>query len=109
MKIKVGDKVLVTAGKDRGKTAKIMRVDSDKNKVVAEGVFKVKKHVKATEDKKGGIIEFEKPISSSNVMVVCPHCTKATKVKYNELKGKDKKRLCKKCGDVLDNKVIVKK
>ena len=77
------------------------RVVTEKNKVVVEGIAKVKKHVKATEDKKGGIIEFEKPIDASNVMIICPHCNKVTRVGHNGLKGKDKKRTCKKCDKVL--------
>ena len=103
MKIKVGDKVMVIAGKDRGKSSTVTRAIKNeyKEQVVVEGVNKVKKHIKATEKQKGGIIEFEKPINVSNVMIICPHCNKITRVGYNNLHGKDKKRICKKCTKVL--------
>lgn len=71
MKVKVGDKVLVIAGKDKGKTGNITKTLRDKNKVVVEGVNIVKKHVKPNRmNEVGSIIEIEAPIHASNVKKV---------------------------------------
>lgn len=70
MHIKKGDTVEVLAGKDRGKTGKVMRVIPKKNRILVEGVNKFKRHVKKTNDHPGGIIELERTIHASNVKVV---------------------------------------
>jgi large subunit ribosomal protein L24 len=70
MKYRVNDTVIVTAGKDKGKTGKILRFSKDKKKVVVEGINIVKRHVKpGVVNEEGGIIEFEKPIDLSNIML----------------------------------------
>jgi len=108
MKIKVGDTVCVLSGKDKTKTGKVSRISKLENKIVVDGVNKVKKHMKRTEQFEGGIIEIDKPINASNVMVVCPHCKERTRVGFNDMKGKDKKRICKKCNGVLDTQFASK-
>lgn len=104
MKIKVNDNILVITGKNKGKSGKVLRSSKSRNewKITVEGINIVKKAVKASENQKGGFIELEKPISCSNVMLICPNCNKTTRVEHNDLKGKDKKRACKKCKKVID-------
>ena len=100
--VKKGDKVLVITGKDKGKTANVVEVSPKTNKVLVEGVNVVTKHQKPrTQQDKGGIVKKSAPIEASNVMVVCPDCGKATRVKHIELNGKNV-RACKKCGASLD-------
>ena len=88
MYIKKGDKVQVLSGKDRGKQGVVLRALPAENKVVVEGVSVVKKAV---------IVSQEAPIDASNVNLVCPECGKVTRVGH-EKDGKNKLRVCKKCG-----------
>ena len=100
--VKKGDKVLVITGKDKGKTANVVEVSPKTNKVLVDGVNVVTKHQKPrTQQDKGGIIKKSAPIDASNVMVVCPVCDKATRVKHKELNEKNV-RVCAKCGASLD-------
>ena len=89
MYIKKGDKVQVLSGKDRGKQGVILRALPAENKVVVEGVSVV--------NQQGGIVSQEAPIDASNVNLVCPECGKVTRVGH-EKDGKNKLRVCKKCG-----------
>lgn len=110
LKIKKGDNVLVIAGKDKGKTGIVLEVSPKTNKVVVDGVNVVSRHQKPrSQQDKGGIIKKNAAIDASNVMVVCPTCGKATRVKAGEANGK-KVRVCK-CGSALDkaNAKAVKK
>jgi large subunit ribosomal protein L24 len=101
MKIKKGDTVLITSGKDRGKVGKVIRAFPQGGKVTVEGVNMVTKHQKARRQKdKGEIVRMPSPISSSNVKLVCPKCGKATRVGY-KISDSDKARLCKKCGKTI--------
>lgn len=100
--VKKGDKVLVITGKDKGKTAEVVEVSPKTNKVLVDGINVVTKHQKPrSQQEKGGIVKKSAPIEASNVMVVCPVCNKATRVKHTELNGKNV-RACKKCGASLD-------
>ncbi len=104
LNVKRGDTVVVLAGKDNGKTGKILVSYPKKNRVLVEGVnivTKAKKPKSAQE--KGGIFKEEAPIDASNVMVICPVCGKATRVAHSIVDGK-KSRVCKKCGASLDAK-----
>ena len=104
--VKKGDKVLVIAGKDKGKTADVVEVSPKTNKVLVDGINVVTKHQKPrTQQDKGGIIKKSAPIDASNVMVVCPDCGKATRVKHKELNGKNV-RSCSKCGGALDKEFV---
>ena len=90
MKLKVGDKVLVIAGKDKGKTGMITKTLKKDNKVVVEKINVVKKHMKPKgNDQKGGIIELDAPIHASNVMLVDPKTNKPTR-KRPEVVKKEK-------------------
>ena len=92
MHVKKGDTVLVLSGKALPKKAK----------VVVEGVNKVKRHTKPSQaNPQGGIITKEAAIASSKVMLVCPACKKATRIKKTAVSGSFV-RTCKKCGEVID-------
>ena len=100
--VKKGDTVVVTTGKEKGKTAKVLEVSPKSNKVLVENVNIVTKHQKQkSQEDKGGIIKKAAPIEASNVMVICPDCGKATRVAHKDVDGK-KVRVCKKCGASLD-------
>ena len=102
MFVKKGDKVLVIAGKEKGKTADVLEVSPKNDRVLVDGVNVVTKHQKPkSQQDKGGIVKKPAPIDVSNVMVVCPVCNKATRVAY-QVEGDKKARICKKCGAVLD-------
>ena len=108
--VKKDDQVIVISGKDKGAAGKVLKVDTDKNRVFVEGANIVKKHQKArSQNDPSGIIEREGSIDASNVMLVCPKCGKATRVanKVNEDGSKD--RVCKKCGAVIDTVKKAKK
>ena len=98
MKIKKGDTVKVLYGKDRGRRGPVVAVDSKERKVIVEGLNLYKKHIKGDgRTRTSEIVTIEKPFPASKVMLVCPHCDKATRVGVKK-EGKDKVRICKKCG-----------
>lgn len=101
MKIKKGDKVQVMAGKDRGKQGEVMLVLPEAEKVVVKGANMMKRHVRARRDgEKGERIEKEAPIHVSNVMVVCPHTGKPTRIGY-KVEGGEKIRMSKRANKAL--------
>ncbi len=102
MKLKTGDKVVVIAGKDKGKEGKINKVLRDENKVVVEGINIAKKHVKPNGQESGSIVEMEMPIHASNVMIVDPKTKKGTRVGHNIDKNGKKIRVSKKSNSNLD-------
>jgi large subunit ribosomal protein L24 len=98
MKIKKGDKVLVTSGKYRGKTGKVLRAFPKESRVLVEGINLSKKHQRGKKSgEKGKIVEIPGPIDVSNLKLICPKCKKATRIGYKITK-KGKNRICKKCG-----------
>ena len=100
MKLKTGDKVVVIAGKDKGKEGKIVAVDKKNNRVMVEGVNMVSKHTKPNaQNQQGGIIKKENFIHDSNVMYL--HNGKATRLGAMIKDGK-KVRVAKKTGEVID-------
>lgn len=103
LQVKTGDRVIVIAGKDKGKTGSVKAVDAERAKVVVEGVNMITKAVKANPmaNVQGGLNKIEAPLNCSNVMLYCPSCEKATKVKYSVVNDK-KVRVCKKCGEQID-------
>jgi large subunit ribosomal protein L24 len=101
MKAKKGDNVLIIAGKDKGRTAKIVRALPKELKVLVEGINLKKKHVRPKrEGEKGQIVSISAPIDVSNIKIVCPKCGKATRVGY-KTEGDTKNRICKKCNQVI--------
>ena len=103
MHVKKGDNVLILSGNDSGKSGKILTVNTDKGTVIVEKANMGKKHVKPKKaGEAGGIIDFEKPIDASNVMLICPKCKKPSKTKMTFGKDGNKQRACKKCDAVID-------
>ena len=102
MKIKKGDKVIVIAGDDKGKTGEVLKAMPKEGKVVVQGVNLVKRHTKPSQTNPGGIVTKEAAIQVSNVAVVDPKSNKASKIGYKEVDGK-KVRVARKSGEVIDN------
>ena len=101
LKIKKGDQVKVLRGKDKGRTGKVEKTDAKKNQIIVAGINVVKKHVKPQGEKQpGGIVEINKPLHFCKVILICPKCKKTTRVGF-EISGKTKKRICKKCKEIL--------
>ena len=102
LNVKKGDTVLVIAGKDKGKSGKVLVAMPADNSGVVAGVNIISKHKKPrSAQDKGGIIKKEGKINASNVQVICPTCGKATRINNETVDGK-KIRQCKKCGANLD-------
>ena len=101
MNVKKGDTVVVLSGKDRGKQGKVLGTVPADGKVVVEGINMVTCHVKPRKQgETGGIVKREAAMAACKVQVVCPKCSKATRVSYKIENGK-KTRVCKKCGAEL--------
>jgi len=108
MKIKIGDTVQFIAGKERhakNRTGKVIKTIKDSNRIVVEGKNIRTKHVKKTEQEPGKKITFEASINASNVLIICPKCSKPTRVGYKKLEDGKKQRICKKCNESLDSAV----
>ena len=100
--IKKNDMVIVTTGKEKGKSGKVLRVFPEKNKAIIEKVNFIKRHVRPSKKTpQGGVIEREASMHISNVKVVCPSCNQAVRVGVR-LEGQDKIRFCKKCNVQVD-------
>ncbi|MCL2833452.1 MAG: 50S ribosomal protein L24 [Treponema sp.] len=104
-KIKKEDTVQVMSGREKGKRGRILKIIRDKDRVVIEGINLVKKaQKKRKQQDRGGIVEIEAAIHSSNVALVCKKCG-PTRVGYKMVTGADSKvvktRICKKCGEAL--------
>jgi len=104
MKIKKGDTVEVISGDDLGSRGTVHRVMPREGRVVVSGVNIVKKHQRRTGDVRTqfGIIEREAPIAISNVALVCPRCSKPTRVGYRILEDGKKVRMCHKCDETIE-------
>lgn len=101
-KIKKNDIVKMLIGKDRGKIGKVLSVFPKKERALVQGLNMVKKHTRKTkDDQQGGIIEKERPVSISNMMVVCQKCNKPTRIGFNKLSDGTKVRICKKCKELI--------
>lgn len=97
LKFKAGDKVEVKMGKDKGRKGTIERVFPKQGTALVPGLNIYKKHVKGIPGQKGGIYEIPRPLHFGKIAVICPSCKKATRIGFN-LAGKEKVRVCKKCG-----------
>ncbi len=101
-KIKRDDIVVVIAGKDKGKSGRVLKVLRNKGKVLVEGVNKVKKHMRRfSEEMPGGIVEVEMPLDISNVMLLCRECNKGVRVGFKIEPDGKKVRVCKACGATI--------
>jgi len=99
-KLKRDDTVQIISGKDKGKSGRVLRVDSDAGRVIVQQLNMSKKAVKPRrQNEKGGIIDVEAPLNISNVMIVCKKCG-PTRIGIS-VDGGQKTRVCRKCGEVL--------
>ena len=110
IELKKEDTVKVITGRDKGKTGRVLQVQRDTGRVLVERIAMIKRHTRPNPQQqiKGGIAERESSIAVSNVMIVCPSCNKAVRVKHHVdhvAGGKSRHtRVCRKCGQTLDKK-----
>jgi large subunit ribosomal protein L24 len=104
IQIRKGDNVKVMAGRDAGKTGRVLSINAKTNRLVVEHVAIVKRHTRPNPQKniKGGIVEKEAAINISNVMVVCSSCGKHTRIGHKIAADGTKSRVCKRCDATLD-------
>jgi len=103
MNIKKNDTVLVIAGKDKNKKGKVHFAFPRENKVQVDGINYIKKHMRPRgQVKQAGIIDREAPFAASNVMLICPKCSKPARVGYQTERNGERVRVCKVCKEVID-------
>ena len=103
IKVKKNDKVMLTTGKDSGKSGKVLFVNKKRTRVIVEGLNMAKKAKRPDQrNQKGGIIDIESSIAISNVMVMCPKCGKPVRLKKKQLDDGKRVRICGKCAEMLD-------
>ena len=102
--IRKGDQVRVIAGRDSGKSGRVLSVNAKKNTVVVEHIAIMKRHTRPNPGKniKGGIVEREASVHVSNVQLVCPECGAQTRIGHKMLGDGRKVRVCRKCEGVVD-------
>jgi large subunit ribosomal protein L24 len=102
LSIKKGDNVRVISGKDRGVQGRVILTIPKDQRVLVEGVNRIKKHTKITTNQRGaqsgGIVTQEAPVHVSNVMVICPSCDKPTRVGHRQDENGKNVRVCRRCG-----------
>jgi large subunit ribosomal protein L24 len=97
VKLKKGDNIIVTAGKDKGKKGKIEKIFPKEDKVGIPGVNMYKRHMKAkSQSEPASIIDLVKPLNVANVALICPKCQSQTRIGYS-IHNKEKTRICLKC------------
>jgi large subunit ribosomal protein L24 len=103
--IKKNDTVMVISGRNKGKTGKVLKIDTAKNSLIIEKVNFIKKHQRpSAKYRQGGIVEREGALRLNIVMLVCPKCAKPTRVKIERVAEGGKKRLCRKCNELIEVK-----
>ena len=103
MHVRKGDQVVVIAGKEKGKRGRVMRLLTEKGRVVIERINMVKRHTKPTQrNPRGGILEKEGSVQASNVALWCGKCVAPRRAKSDEQEGQKKRRVCVKCGTVFE-------
>jgi len=99
--IRKKDKVVVLSGRSRGKQGEVVEVLRGESRVLVSKVNFVKRHSRPTQTTPGGIREKEATIHLSNVMLICPKCSKPMRPKVDALSDGTKVRTCRKCGEML--------
>ena len=102
LKFRKGDRVIVTTGRDKGKTGEVLKVFPKENRAVVQGVHMVKRHQRPTSAATGGIVEKEATIHLSNLAHIDPKDQKPTRVGFKFLEGGRKVRFAKRSGEVID-------
>jgi large subunit ribosomal protein L24 len=95
------DKVIVLAGKDRGKKGEVIQVLPGEQRIIISKINFVKRHSRATQTQPGGIREKEASIHLSNVMLLCKKCSQPMRPKSDRLSDGTKVRICRKCGEMI--------
>ena len=102
-RLRKDDTVIITAGRERGKTGKILRVLHDRDRVVIERLNLVKRHMKPRGvQQQGGILEKEASIHASNVQPLCGRCNKPARIGHRRSDDGTSVRLCRRCNDLLE-------
>lgn len=103
LSIKKNDTVIVITGREKGKRGRVLSVYPAKGRVIIEKINIIKRHMRPSRKyTQGGIIEKEAPLHISNVMLICPKCSKPTRISSTVLSDGKKVRACKKCREVVD-------
>ncbi|MGB2908744.1 MAG: 50S ribosomal protein L24 [Candidatus Aminicenantaceae bacterium] len=104
MLIKKNDTVVLTTGKDKGKTGRVLKVIPEKNRVVVEKLNFVKEFIRRDQGKniQGGIMEKEGPVHMSNVQIYCSECAQGVRVRAKKLEDGNKVRICSKCDITIE-------
>jgi len=103
MHVRKGDQVVVIAGKEKGKRGRVLRLMTEKGRVVIERVNMVKRHTKPTQrNPRGGILEKEGSVEASNIALWCGKCVAPRRAKHDHQEGQKKRRICVKCGTVFE-------
>jgi large subunit ribosomal protein L24 len=105
IKLKKGDTVKITLGKDKGREGKIETINVKRALALIPGINIYKRHVKSGTQKgqKGGIYDIPRPLPFSKIALICPKCKKVTRVGFRVLEN-EKVRVCRKCGKEIDTK-----
>jgi len=104
MHVRKGDTVVVTAGKEKGKRGRVLRVLTEKERLVVERVNMVKRHTKPSQaNQRGGILEKEGSVAASNVALWCGKCGAGRRAKAEIREGQKKRRVCVKCGTLFES------
>ena len=101
-RVRKNDMVMVIAGRERGKTGKVLRLLPKADRVVIERINLVKRHTKPRGTQTGGILEKEAPLHLSNVQPVCSRCDKPARVGTKRLHDGRGVRVCRRCGEQMD-------
>ena len=104
LNVRKNDQVKVLAGKDRGKTGRVLRVFPLRNRAIVENVNTVRRHTRPNPQKniQGGVVEREGPIHISNLQVICPECDQPVRVGIQFLSDGKKVRVCRSCSGTID-------
>ena len=100
--IKKGDRVIVTAGRDKGKKGEVLKIFSKEDRALVQGVHVVKRHQRQTQTQQAGIVTKESPIHLSNIAHADPKTGKATRIGFKTLGDGRRVRFAKKSGEVID-------
>ncbi|HBH61936.1 MAG TPA: 50S ribosomal protein L24 [Nitrospiraceae bacterium] len=101
--LRKNDTVVIITGDEKGKKGRVLGVDPGNKRLLVEKLNMIKRHMKPSKKySQGGIIEKEAPVQISNVMLVCPKCSKPTRIGNSILENGKKIRSCRKCGEVVD-------
>lgn len=102
MSIRKKDLVVVITGKDKAKTGKVLRVFPQSGRAIVEGLHLVKRHMRRrAQDEPGGIVEKESPMHISNILLFCRRCNVGSRIGKKEIKGGERVRFCRRCGEVI--------